>query len=83
MSRIKLNWKQIEPSPHGCRQWQTVDGMFRLTCADRYDDIPMIKEWILWQWKSGTWFRAYEGRSKAQAEKEAKRRYLTWESEDE
>lgn len=80
---MKLNWKPIEASPHGCRQWQTMDGMFKLVLSDRFDDIPMAKEWILWLWKRDCWYNVYEGRSKAQAEKEAKRRYLLWENEDE
>lgn len=78
----KIKWKEIGPLPHGSRQWQSTDGLFKLQCIDRYDGIPMKKEWVLYQWRGGSWSRVDEGPGRNRLVKLAQSRADQLENDD-
>lgn len=77
-----MRWREIEKSRYGCRQWQTGDGMFLLVCIDRFEDIPMRRIYVLWQWRRGSWWKVEERRSRKAIEKLAKQRAEQLETDD-
>ena len=77
-----MNWRETEPTKYGCRRWQTLDGMFMLVCSDQCDGIPLKTLWVLYQWKTGSWWPVAEKRSRKVIEKLAKQRLAKLESEE-
>jgi hypothetical protein len=78
----RITWREIEPTPHGNKRWQSLDGMFQLICQDRLDDIPLDPLWVLWQFKRGNWWRVYDHRGRRKVYAEAERRAEQLEKED-
>lgn len=70
----RLNWRPIEPTPHGNSRWETLDGMFRLVRSDQCDGIALPRLWMLWQYKQASWWKVAERRSRRRIEKLARER---------
>jgi hypothetical protein len=77
-----LNWREVEPTSHGNSRWQTLDGIFQLVCQEQCDGIPMVRLWILYQWRRGTWWRIEERKSRTAIEKLARICAVQLESDD-
>lgn len=78
----QMNWRPIEPTKHGCERWQTVDGLFQLVCADKYDGIKLPTLWQLFQFKAGEWRKVAEERGRTTIEKNARQRLAAIEASE-